>query len=299
MFNKLYANEALKHRLSEMLKEGVLPHGILLCGEEGLGKGLAARLLAAEYLEPTQPHRYEQVLQDAHPECIVVQGTGVTGQIKVEQIREVRARVQETSFGENGKVVLIEQAGMLGSAAANALLKVLEEPPAGALFILTAPSVGAVLPTILSRLAVFSLSPLSVEECAAVTKQQFPGADAAFLSAVFDGRLGLCLSYAGDAERKEMLDLAVQAAKAVQRQNIYAACAIFSGIEKDKPAVKELLVLMNFIFFTMAKGGANGKLPTMNIHQAKQASNAIFEAQRALAQNANTKLTLTATAASF
>ena len=63
---------------------------------------------------------------------------------------------------------------MLNGASANALLKVLEEPPEGVLFILTAPSEANVMATIRSRCAPIPLAPVAEEVCAAYLKKHFP-----------------------------------------------------------------------------------------------------------------------------
>ena len=293
MLSGLYGNEELKNRFAQMLENGTLPHGILLCAEEGLGKGFVAKLLAAQYLEPQSEHRQSQVVNGTHPECIIVEGTGTSGQIKVEQIREVRTKVQETGFTEKGKTVIIENANRMTSAAANALLKVLEEPPQGVLFILTAPSTGAVMPTILSRCAVFSLSPIPEDVCVQKIKEQYPGANAKFLSAVFGGRLGLCLQYAASPDKKEVLERSLQAVKAIARNNIYTLATIFSKIEKEKEKVEEVLMLMQFLLLCAVRGKEE-VAPKISPQKARQVSGAVFEAQQALRQNANTKLTLTA-----
>jgi DNA polymerase III, gamma/tau subunits len=297
MFESLYANEELKANFEKMLHSKTLPHAVLICAEDGLGKGFTARLLAAEYLEPNDDYRYAQVLEGTYPECITVEGEGAFGQIKVEQIRQVRARVQETGFTENGKAVIIKNANRMNSAAANALLKVLEEPPEGVLFILTAPSTGAVLPTILSRCAVFSLSPIPEEVCAKKIKERHPGANAELLSEVFGGRLGLCLNYAVEPERRDMLNRTLQAVKAIARDNIYALAVILSKVEKDKDAAEEMLTLMQFLLLHAAKGKIE-KIPTIPTEKLQRVNTAIFDAQQALRQNANTKLTLTALAVS-
>lgn len=294
MLKGLLANRELKERLEKALSEGHLPHGVLLCGEDGLGCGYAARLLAAEYLEPENELRYAQAAQGCHPECTEVIGTGAAGLIKVDQIRQVRAAMQETALSGTGRVVIIRDAHRMGAGAANALLKILEEPPEGVLFILTAPSAGAVLPTLLSRCGVYSLSTVPKEECIAAVREQFPSADGELLFAVFGGRLGKCLWAAQDPAP---LEGAIEAAESAVKGDVYGLMCAFAPLEKDRPGAAERLQLLRFIAFAGVCGHRHPRLPAFSLPRAEALIGAVERAEAALAQNANLKLALTAFAA--
>lgn len=168
MLDRLAGNELLRRDLSAALRGGRLAHSILLCGEKGMGAGFAARCLAADYLYPDGGPAAEAVLAGRNSECIEVRGEGASGGIKVERVREVRRMIQSTSLSAAGRVVILYDAQMLNASSGNALLKSIEEPPRGLLFLLTAPSAAALLPTIRSRCAVYTLSPVSEADCAAL-----------------------------------------------------------------------------------------------------------------------------------
>jgi DNA polymerase-3 subunit delta' len=85
------------------------------------------------------------------------------GVIKVEQAHDILRFCQLQKLTEI-RFVLIEEAELLGIATANSLLKTLEEPPAGTVFILTAPSASSLLPTIRSRAQVIRFLPISFED---------------------------------------------------------------------------------------------------------------------------------------
>ena len=91
----------------------------------------------------------------------------------------------------------------MNEESANALLKVMEEPPEGVLFLLTADSLAGVLPTIRSRCVSFAVAPVSPEECArwcigqGVDKKQ-----ARLYSELFDGHIGTVLAAARDDARR-------------------------------------------------------------------------------------------------
>ena len=149
--DSLLGNETLKESLSAALAAGRLSHSILLCGEAGTGAGFAARCLAADYLYPNGGASAAQVLAGQSPEYLLLAGEGVSGDIRVDRVREVRREIFNTALSAGGRAVHIKGADKLNGASANALLKVLEEPPEGVLFILTAPSEANVMATIRSR----------------------------------------------------------------------------------------------------------------------------------------------------
>ena len=76
---------------------------------------------------------------------------------KIDAVRAVRRAIYDTSLSAAGRVVLVYGAEKLNAASANAMLKVIEEPPENVLFVFTAVSEAAVLPTIRSRCSVYTL----------------------------------------------------------------------------------------------------------------------------------------------
>ena len=172
MLERLAGNDALKSELGAALRGGRLPHAVLLVGEPGCGAGFAARCLAADYLYPQGGPHAEAVLKKEDTECLVLQGEGASGQIPVKKVREAREAIQRSALSTDaaGRVLFIYGAqnlnGTQGSAA-NALLKIIEEPPEGVLFLLTAPNAAVVLPTIRSRCAAYTIAPVPAADCAA------------------------------------------------------------------------------------------------------------------------------------
>ncbi len=124
---------------------------------------------------------------DNHPDLVAVPNDGdaippewqglVSGEehdisrgIPIDWMRHLADRAMQTPMSGSVRVAIVPTVERLASSAgaANALLKVLEEPPAGAYFILTAAHAGSVLPTIRSRAQVYRLQPLSREQVAEV-----------------------------------------------------------------------------------------------------------------------------------
>ena len=158
MLERIAGNRELKQDLKTALGSGRIAHSILLVGEPGCGAGFAARCLAADYLYPNGGPHAEAVLRGQDTESIVVRGEGASGQIKVEAIRDARQNIQKSALSSDaeGRVLFIYGAQNLNGASANAMLKIMEEPPEGVCFLLLTDDRNVFLQTVLSRCAVFS-----------------------------------------------------------------------------------------------------------------------------------------------
>lgn len=100
-----------------------------------------------------------KIQSDNHPDLHWLKPKGTA--IKIGQIRELAARIILKPYEANYRVIIIADAHKMNAAAANALLKLLEEPPARTLFILTAPQPGDLLPTVASRCQHIRFNPIS------------------------------------------------------------------------------------------------------------------------------------------
>jgi len=136
-----------------------LPHAVLLVGPAGLGRELAAvetatLLVCGVATAPWSDSGCAARIRDGlHPDVMAVLPRGAKQIITIAQIREIVESAASRPYEGERRVWILDgvEAGHLGSAAANAFLKVLEEPPEHVVFILLAANPMAVLPTILSR----------------------------------------------------------------------------------------------------------------------------------------------------
>ena len=220
-----------------------------------------------------------------------MRGEGASGQIRIERIRQVREEVFHSALSAQGRVVLLYGAQNLNSASANALLKVLEEPPEGVLFLLTASSPAAVLATIRSRCAAYDLSPLPPAQCAAWLKTQRPACrEAEFLAAGYEGSPGRCLAAVDDPEVTASLNAARQLAGLVNAGQEYEILVLLARYEKDKPGAFLLLSQFASLCAAALADPERAGLP------AKAAGRCLYRvaaARKSLEGNANTKLVLT------
>lgn len=160
-------NQPVKDLLSLAVAEDRLPHAILFDGPPGSGHPAFAHRLAMAAVCSAEPGRRpclqcphcKKALAHSHPDIFVAEGGNGPRSLHVDVIRQIRSDAFIKPNEAARKVYLLFDAHTMSAQAQNAFLKVLEEPPAQALFILTCPSASAMLATVRSRTQVFSLEP--------------------------------------------------------------------------------------------------------------------------------------------
>lgn len=202
-------NARLKSGLAAAFASDRLSHCYLLAGPEGSGKHSLARILAAA-MECTAGDRRpcgvclqcRKVLDNVHPDLITVDDP-TKKTVGVELIRQARADVYIKPNEGRRKIYLIPRAMDMNPAAQNALLKVIEEPPDYAAFLLLTDSAERVLPTIRSRSVTLHLAPLSDAEGLAALAAHCPEKEPAARAAAWaraEGWLGQALRLLDEGE---------------------------------------------------------------------------------------------------
>lgn len=166
-------------RLARLLLDGRVPHALLFSGPQGVGKKQVALAMAAAFLclEPKEGlacggcESCKALAAGTHPDFFAVlpEQTGKAARsIKIEQIREMRGMVARAPKLSARRAVLLDDAETMNDAAANALLKTLEEPPGSTLFLLVTGARQALLATIVSRCMIVPFAPLDDSSMARV-----------------------------------------------------------------------------------------------------------------------------------
>ena len=140
-FESLLGNDRLKQNLTSSLSKGHVSHFYLLSGPEGSGKHTLARLMAAAILcqGPDRPCLHctacRKIMDGQHPDFITVDEPEKKT-VSVDLIRNARADMYIQPNESDHKIYLFPRAQDIGLPGQNALLKVLEEPPAYGVFLL-------------------------------------------------------------------------------------------------------------------------------------------------------------------
>ena len=166
-------HEAAIEQMKAAWSAGRFPHAILLQGADGLGKrGLAAWLSAALLCERSADElRYCQqcascllIAAGTHPDYFWVQPEEGKQLISVEDIRAATARLAHTSYRQGYKAGVVDPAHQMTVAAANSLLKTLEEPTPRSVLMLVTSRPSSLLPTVRSRCQQITVRAPSAEE---------------------------------------------------------------------------------------------------------------------------------------
>lgn len=151
------AHHVLWSRIEIALKRDRMPQALLLIGPSHVGVSVFANQLASALLchaSSTPCGQCDGCLlfkAGTHPDFRIIRPESDGGVIKIEQIRSLQDNIYQTPQCGNTMVVLIAHADKMNSASANALLKVLEEPPSYVHYVLTAEQLNVIPATIISR----------------------------------------------------------------------------------------------------------------------------------------------------
>jgi DNA polymerase-3 subunit delta' len=166
----LHGHDAAMTALHSQISGGRLPSGIMVHGPLGIGKATLAFRLARDIFTATgdeEAHRVdEQIRAGAHPNLFVLRKAprdtkGFYTAIRVEEVRALRDRLHHTRGRAGHRVAIVDAIDDANASAANALLKILEEPPPDTVFLLISHRPGGLLPTIRSRCHQVALRPLA------------------------------------------------------------------------------------------------------------------------------------------
>lgn len=189
----------------------------LFAGPAGVGKRLVAQYLAQHLLCDAvadapcgQCLHCARIASHAHPDVFAVAPAddAASGEIAIDQIRTLQGRLQLHALEGSHKVAILDQADRMHPAAANACLKILEEPPARTHFLLVSAAPHRLLPTIRSRCQTIHFGPLALHDITAhLTAQGMDPAEARQRAILAEGSLGRALAYPSETVADTLTDL--------------------------------------------------------------------------------------------
>lgn len=272
MFSTLIGNEEVKETLRRLLASGRMPGSLLFTGGEGVGKKLFALELAKalncrnrlgleacdqcssckRIAKSTFPafsdanDNKERMIWSEHGDVAMVRPYKQI--IRVKPIRELEREANFRPFEGAARVFIIEDADYMNDSSSNALLKVLEEPPATSHLILTTTNPTALLPTIRSRCQVIGFAPIAADkiEQFLIAEKNMSSDDAALLARTSQGSLGrACAAEVDDYRTRRNAMLSVLRALTITGNRVQLLRAAEDlGAARDRADYEESLAIL-------------------------------------------------------
>lgn len=270
---------------TSLLRSNKRFHAILLFGDRlkrnAFAKFAVAHILGVDALEFAKSsilHTDVSVLNDS------------SDIITIDNIRELKEELQRRACLAPQRVCLIETAERMTFQAQNALLKLIEEPPGNACFILTASDKTGFLETILSRIVCVHLKPATKDECfeVLVKDENLLEERARYLSDLFDGSLELCMKISQPGAGSKMLLIAENFCNHLEKKQIYDLAVELCKV-KNKEDLTLFLCCLKYLLVQRCKLCKSKEAETKNLLNLIEV---IDKTLSQLKKNANFNLTL-------
>lgn len=249
MFEKLVGNEKVKEYLNSTIENKNISHSFIFVGKPGIGKKQFAHQYA-EMIMCLQDGKCDgnsvkcdsciKFEGNANPDYAEITPDGKT--LKIEQIRNLQARIVEKPITSRRKVYVIDDADLMSEESQNCLLKTLEEPPEYAVIILIVSNESRILPTIKSRCVIIKFQPLTSKEI----KQVKPELSDELIQ-LLEGSL---LNAENIEQKKEQYAQLSNLVNVLENKQLVEVFNSADLLYKGKDDIITLLEYLNLIFFS-------------------------------------------------
>lgn len=314
-YKNILGHERPKELLKRSLRRNRLHHAYLFWGPPGVGKRLMAQSFAQALNCPQlgegeacgQCLSCRKIAHGNHPDYLCLEIEEGKSFISIEQVRSLQTFFAYKIYEGLRRVVVVSEAHMMREEAANAILKILEEPPPLSHIILVAPSPAALLPTIVSRCQLINFAPLPLPLVEKELEQRLKitPAQAAIAAGLAEGSLGAALGLDPKTLLEERAKI-IAAWQAMEEGKLSEAQDLAEKWGKDREITQELLRLLILWHRDLLAAGCGAPAPLLfNADQADNLRNRgrehppyewlrrlilLRRAYEAAEQNANTKL---------
>ena len=238
-FRDVVGQQAITNTLLNAIENNHLAQALLFTGPRGVGKTTCARILAKKINE-------QSGVTDDNDFAFNVFELDAASNNSVDDIRKLIEQVRIPPQVGNYKVYIIDEVHMLSTAAFNAFLKTLEEPPKHAIFILATTEKHKIIPTILSRCQIFDFKRITISDIREYLKY--------------------IAEQQGIEAEDEALQIIAQKADGAMRDalSIFDRVVSFSGDKITRQATSEILNVLDYeVYFKVTDLILDNKLPNL------------------------------------
>lgn len=251
MWNKIIGHEKQKEQLKRTIKSKNIPHAYLFAGTSGIGKKLTAQITAATLLCSTDGNvpcgncpNCHKLANNMHPDMTEIGPEN--NQITISLIREIKNQLRFPPLEGEKRAIIIDQAELMNANAANAALKILEEPPPGNHFFIITAMPSQLLPTIISRCQKLDFSPLTDKQLEEylVTNRGYNKSQAKLAVEISEGSINKALEITPELINS-VTDELYQALKSPRASNILELSAEWAGAKEE---IENILYIIHRCF---------------------------------------------------
>lgn len=311
----IIGNENVIGTITSMIKSNRLSHAFLLYGEKGVGKKTIAKYIAASILCESKSGKpckecksCKMVCHNGHPDLKMIHHNSKVKGFSVDNARKIVTDAYIKPNEGDYKVYIFQDCDTMSALTQNTLLKIIEEPPSDTIFIFTATSKAVFLPTIISRVISFGISPVSLKECKAELIRQniFEAKNIDDAIEAFGGNIGMCLQYLNNDELSQDVQTARNIVDNINSGSEYFLLKSIYALDGKKEKAKTVIsLLLNIIrdcsvartgsnsFIGCYKQGAKKLATTITLKQAQEIYNLLETTSLRIDGNANLSLCLT------
>ena len=250
-FEHFAGNAPAKRLLAAAVDTERFPHALVIEGPPGSGRRTLARQLAKAAVCLSEGEKpcgvcpgCIKAAAGGHPDITEVGGDGAARSFHIDAVRAVRDSAYVLPNEAPRRVILLVGAHNMTEQAQNALLKILEEPPAHVAFILTCENRAQLLSTVLSRSVCVALAGVPEEEALPLLRERLPNKDPDELRralAVFGGIIGRVLDGMEDGSFQRVLELTPAMAEAIIAPDELTLLRLAASLDRDRETIAGVL----------------------------------------------------------
>lgn len=291
-FNNLIGQGQAVSLLQRSIAKDRLAHAYLFAGPEGVGKKTCAQIFARTLnceengVEPCG--QCSACKKDFHPDIRTIHPDGDS--FRIDQIRDLQENVAYKPYEGRFKIYILTAVEKLTDAAANSLLKTLEEPPPATIFALITSQPEKALPTIRSRCQQINFRPLSKKAILQVLAEKHPEIEQEkreLVASISEGSLGRALGYLEDEGALERIEEIQNICRTLGQEDLTPF--LVAEVWKDRKAeLGDFFQILTLLYRQRLRQNKEGS----ELKKIRNSLVAIAETEAALARNANTQLAL-------